>query len=77
MYKIWDKKSDIILPNGDVLTPQDALEHPSFKSARFSDIVLEVDVDGVTNSVARLATLLSSYNLNQALTGREAINASA
>jgi len=64
MIKIWDKKTNLILPNGENLTAQEVMERFGF--TKHCTAVIE-KVGGTTMAIDNLDILVGNYKVDEAL----------
>ena len=74
MLKMWDKKTNIIQPDGIEYTPEQIMADPNFGFTRFADTVLEQQ-GPITVAIDNLATLLMVHGLDESLQDQEALDA--
>lgn len=61
-YKIWDKKENVILPDGNVYTPEELMEVNLFGFTKYAVTVLGMH-GNITYEVQNLDILKSMYNI--------------
>ena len=61
-YKIWDKKENVILPDGNVYTPEELMEVNPFGFTKYAVTVLGMH-GNITYEVQNLDILKSMYNI--------------
>lgn len=74
MLKLWDKKTNIITPNGTEYTPEQLMTKPEFGFTRHVETVLELH-GPIAVAIDNMHTLLQVYGLDERLTGQDALEA--
>lgn len=74
MMKLWDKKENIITPDGTEWTPEEVMAHPGWEFTRTLSTVLTTS-GPVTIAIDNLYILQSVYGVPNGLSAEEALAA--
>jgi len=74
MYKLWDKKTNLVLPNGVSYTPEQIKDNPSYGFSKYNDVMIQTCGE-ITVGIDNVPLLLSNFKLDENLRGQAAIDA--
>ena len=74
MYKLWDKKENIIFPDGVEYSPDQIINNPNYGFSRHNETAIEL-CGATTVIMDNIPLVLFNYGLDESLKGQEAVDA--